>query len=138
MLGRVLPPADSGAVAVQSKEMATRDFADDERRERAAAGVDQIRPPLHPAERRRVEDVLGGGGVRQQRDDHVAAAEESLERVVAGEALDAVNLLRRAAPARDREAERDEMARDLGPERAEAEDEVLRGAMIRDREDTER
>ena len=58
VLGRVLPPADSGAVAVRSKEMVTRDFADDERRERAAAGLigmmaemeaDMAMPPPMPA-----------------------------------------------------------------------------------------
>ena len=39
VLGRVLPPADSGAVAVQSREMVARGFADDEVRGRAKSGI---------------------------------------------------------------------------------------------------
>ena len=62
------------------------------------------------------------GRQRQQRDQNVGARQHRIEPVGAVEASDAVDGARRAAPARDVEADRRKLARRVGAEHAKAHD----------------
>ncbi|SQC39935.1 Uncharacterised protein [Clostridium sporogenes] len=89
---------------------------------RAARDVDDVRAGRESRECARRQDAVGVARARQQVDEHLRAVDARVERAVAGEGRDAVELLRAAAVAAHRHAEGGERAGDLGAEHAEPED----------------